>query len=66
MLIQFLLFIGHDILNKKILYGYQKSARGGEVECELDEENHRVLLRGYAVTVMKGHFLFSSDEISLN
>lgn len=51
------------ILNKSILHGYQKSARGGDVECELDEKNQRVLLRGYAVTVMQGQFQISRDNL---
>lgn len=51
------------LLNKKLLYGYQKSARGGDVECELDENNQRVLLRGYAVTVLQGHFQIDRDKI---
>jgi PhzF family phenazine biosynthesis protein len=51
------------ILNKSILYGYQKSARGGEVECELDEKNQRVLLRGYAITVMQGQFKIQRDNL---
>jgi PhzF family phenazine biosynthesis protein len=52
-----------QILNKSILYGYQKSARGGDVECELDEENQRVLLRGYAITVMQGQFKIQRDNL---
>jgi predicted PhzF superfamily epimerase YddE/YHI9 len=51
------------ILNKLILNGYQKSARGGEVECELDEKNQRVLLRGYAITVMQGQFQIQKDNL---
>jgi len=51
------------ILNKSILYGYQKSARGGDVECELDEKNQRVLLRGYAITVMHGQFQIQRDNL---
>lgn len=51
------------ILNKSILFGYQKSPRGGDVECELDEKNQRVLLRGYAVTVMQGQFQIQQDKL---
>jgi PhzF family phenazine biosynthesis protein len=51
------------ILNKSILSGYQKSARGGDVECELDEKNQRVLLRGYAITVMRGQFQIQPDNL---
>lgn len=51
------------ILNKSILHGYQKSARGGDVECELDEKNQRVLLRGYAITVMQGQFQIQRDNL---
>jgi len=54
------------ILNKSILYGYQQSARGGDVECELDEQHQRVLLRGYAVTVMQGQFQISRDNLLRN
>jgi len=51
------------IFKKTILYGYQQSARGGDVECELDEQNQRVLLRGYAVTVLKGQFQIQREQI---
>ena len=51
------------ILKKSILHGYQQSARGGDVECELDTENQRVLLRGYAITVMQGQFQISRDQV---
>ena len=51
------------ILNKIILHGHQKSARGGDVECELDVKNQRVFLRGYAVTVMKGQFQIQRDNL---
>ena len=51
------------ILKKSILHGYQQSARGGDVECELDTENQRVLLRGYAITVMQGQFQMSRDHV---
>ncbi|CAF3812444.1 unnamed protein product [Adineta steineri] len=50
------------ILNKSILNGYQKSARGGHVECELDIKNQRVLLRGHAVTVMQGQLQIARDR----
>ncbi|UJR31102.1 hypothetical protein I4U23_018610 [Adineta vaga] len=50
------------LLNKTILYGYQKSDRGGYVECELDKQNQRVLLRGYAVTVLQGQLKISYDN----
>ena len=51
------------ILKKTILHGYQQSARGGDVECELDEANQRALLRGYAVTVLKGALPISKEEV---
>ena len=51
------------LLNKSILYAYQKSARGGDVECELDEKNQRVFLRGYATTVMRGQLQISRDNL---
>ncbi|CAF1554473.1 unnamed protein product [Rotaria magnacalcarata] len=51
------------LLNKTLLFGYQKSARGGDVECEFDEKNQRVFLRGYAVTVMQGHFQIQQDTL---
>jgi PhzF family phenazine biosynthesis protein len=49
------------IFNKLIVNGHQKSARGGDIECELDEKNQRVLLRGYAITVMQGQFRIQRD-----
>ncbi len=42
-------------LGKKRLRGFQASARGGEVEVELAGE--RVLLRGRAVTVLRGELV---------
>ncbi|CAF5104439.1 unnamed protein product [Rotaria sp. Silwood1] len=51
------------LLNKTILNGYQKSARGGHIECELDEKNQRVFLRGYAVTVMQGQLQIQKDYL---
>ncbi|MCB9878089.1 MAG: PhzF family phenazine biosynthesis isomerase [Planctomycetes bacterium] len=42
-------------LGKTDLKGYQASARGGEVECQLAGD--RVLLRGSAVTVMRATIL---------
>lgn len=42
-------------LGKATLRGFQASARGGEVECELAGD--RVLLRGRAVTVTRGQLL---------
>ncbi|CAF1361822.1 unnamed protein product [Adineta steineri] len=54
------------ILNKSILNGYQKSARGGHVECELDAKNQRVLLRGHAVTVMQGQLQIARDSLLKN
>ena len=51
------------LLKKSILYGYQKSARGGYVECELDEKNQRVLLRGYAIIVMQGQLQVQRDNL---
>ncbi|MCP4957621.1 PhzF family phenazine biosynthesis protein [Photobacterium aquimaris] len=43
-------------LNKTRLTGYQASSRGGEVKIEL-LGNHRVMLSGQAVTVLKGTML---------
>lgn len=51
------------ILKKTILHGYQQSARGGDVQCELDEQNQRVLLRGHAITVLKGELQISKDAV---
>ena len=51
------------ILKKTILRGYQQSARGGDVQCELDEQNQRVLLRGHAVTVLKGELQILKDDV---
>jgi PhzF family phenazine biosynthesis protein len=51
------------ILKKSILHGYQKSARGGDVECEIDNKNQRVLLRGYAITVMQGQFQIQQENL---
>jgi PhzF family phenazine biosynthesis protein len=51
------------IFNKLIVNGHQKSARGGDIECELDEKNQRVLLRGYAITVMQGQFRIQRDYL---
>ena len=42
-------------LSKNILHCYQASKRGGELEVEL--RGDRVLMRGHAVTVMKGDLL---------
>ena len=42
-------------LGKTRMRGYQASARGGEVGVELIED--RVLLRGAAVTVMRGELV---------
>lgn len=39
-------------LDKRVLSAYQASARGGHVECEL--RGDRVLLRGSAVTMLRG------------
>ncbi len=39
-------------LGSKLVTGHQVSARGGRVECEIDGD--RVLLRGRAVTVVRG------------
>jgi len=46
-------------LNKSILYAFQASKRGGEIECELNKE--RVLLRGNAKTVFKITFEVTSE-----
>lgn len=42
-------------LQRTTLRGYQASARGGTVECEL--RGDRVLLRGRAITVVRGQLL---------
>lgn len=42
-------------LRKNLLTGYQASARGGYVECEIQSD--RVKLRGQAVTVFEGKLL---------
>lgn len=47
--------------NKLILHAYQKSSRGGYVDCEIDEKNERVLLRGSAVTVMYSELFLPSN-----
>lgn len=39
-------------LGSQLVTGHQVSARGGRVECEIDGD--RVLLRGHAVTVVRG------------
>ena len=52
-----------QLLNKSKLLGYQKSPRGGYVECELDEANQRILLRGHAVTVMHGQLKVQRDVL---
>lgn len=44
-------------LGKCDFIAYQASARGGILNLHLDEKNQRVLLRGKAVTVMKGTVL---------
>jgi PhzF family phenazine biosynthesis protein len=54
------------LLNKNQLVGYQKSARGGYVECELDEKHQRVFLRGSAITVMVAHLQVHRDTFVIN
>ncbi|KAL3746175.1 hypothetical protein ACJRO7_015168 [Eucalyptus globulus] len=44
-------------LGKNDLVAYAASPRGGVVKVHLDEQNQRVMLRGKAVTVMKGSLL---------
>jgi PhzF family phenazine biosynthesis protein len=44
-------------LDRDVMTGFQCSARGGEVEVELAGD--RVLLRGHAVTVVRGELLGS-------
>jgi predicted PhzF superfamily epimerase YddE/YHI9 len=44
-------------LGKNTLTAYQASARGGIVQLEV--QGDRVLLRGQAVTVMRGHWVDS-------
>lgn len=51
------------LLHKPILVGHQKSARGGYVECELDEKHQRVLLRGSAITVLQGQLQVQREEL---
>ncbi|CAF1037275.1 unnamed protein product [Adineta ricciae] len=53
-----------QLLNKSLLRGYQKSDRGGHVECELDQQNKRVWLRGHAITVLQGQMNISRDSFS--
>jgi PhzF family phenazine biosynthesis protein len=51
--------------NKKtILHGYQKSTRGGYVDCELDQNNERVFLRGSAITVMQGQLFLQQTQLN--
>jgi PhzF family phenazine biosynthesis protein len=42
----------HERTGRKILQAYQASSRGGYMECEVD--GHRILMRGRAVTYLKG------------
>ena len=51
------------LLHKPILVGHQKSARGGYVECELDEKHQRVFLRGSAITVLQGQLQVQREEL---
>ncbi|KAF8012279.1 hypothetical protein BT93_I0422 [Corymbia citriodora subsp. variegata] len=44
-------------LGKNEFVAYAASSRGGVVKVCLDEQNHRVALRGKAVTVMRGSLL---------
>lgn len=46
-------------LNKSILYVFQASKRGGDIECGLNKD--RVLLRGNAKTVLKITFEATSE-----
>ncbi|CAF1591497.1 unnamed protein product [Rotaria magnacalcarata] len=49
--------------NKSVLHAYQKSSRGGYVDCELDEINQRVLLRGSAIIVLHGQLFLQQDQL---
>jgi PhzF family phenazine biosynthesis protein len=48
---------------KSIFHAYQKSIRGGYIDCELDHNNKRILLRGSAVTVIQGQFLLQQTQL---
>jgi PhzF family phenazine biosynthesis protein len=50
---------------KLIFHAYQQSLRGGYVDCEIDEHNQRVLLRGSALTVIQGQFLLQKEQLNL-
>lgn len=51
------------IFNRNKLVGHQKSERGGYVECELDDKNQRVFLRGSAITVMQAQIQVTRDTL---
>ena len=51
------------LLHRTTLVGHQKSVRGGYVECELDEKNQRVYLRGSAITVLQGQLQVQRDVL---
>ncbi|KAG8389367.1 hypothetical protein BUALT_Bualt02G0221900 [Buddleja alternifolia] len=53
-------------LGKCDFIAYQASPRSGVLNLHLDEKNHRVLLRGKAVAVMKGSLLVVEDLSELN
>ncbi len=40
-----------------------KSVGGGDVERELYEKSQRVLLRGYAISVMQGQLQIQRDSL---
>lgn len=50
---------------KTTFHAYQKSSRGGYVDCEIDQTNQRVLLRGSALTVIQGQLLFQQEQLNL-
>jgi len=41
------------------------SIRGGYVNCEFDQNNKRVLLRGSALIVIQGQFLLQQTQLNL-
>ncbi|CAF3737411.1 unnamed protein product [Rotaria socialis] len=50
--------------NKSVLHAYQKSSRVGYVDCELDEINQRVLLRGSAIIIMHGQLFLKQYQLN--
>jgi PhzF family phenazine biosynthesis protein len=50
---------------KKVLHGYQTSIRGGYIDCELAQNNTRVLLRGSAITVIQGQLNLQQEQLNL-